>query len=296
MPDVVEQRILEQSMRLPAEGAVTGWAACRLHGANFFDGLGRDGLTPLPVPLALGPAARRRAGPEVELHYDRLPSWEVVRRQGIRTVHPVRATFDAVRFAGGTREAVVALEMAVAAGITSLERVAAYVRHRSGWPGVRQVHRALSLAIEHSRSPNETRLRLICTLDAGIAGLAVNCPVHHPDGRLAGVADLLDLASGLVVEYHGAEHRGRTRQHRDIVKEEAFRQLGLEVASASAPDLDAVDAFVGRVRAARDRALAIPAERRRAVLKPLLPCAEADLREREDLNALYAELASDPSI
>ena len=59
--DLPEQRILEQSMRLPAVGAVTGWAACRLHGAAFFDGLAPDGVTPLPVPLAVGPGGCIRA-------------------------------------------------------------------------------------------------------------------------------------------------------------------------------------------------------------------------------------------
>src|SRR5690349_24568633 len=52
--DVPEQRILEQAARLPGFGAVTGWAACRLLRANFFDGLAPDGSTPVPVPLALG--------------------------------------------------------------------------------------------------------------------------------------------------------------------------------------------------------------------------------------------------
>lgn len=36
---VPEQRILEQSVRLPVEGVVTGWASCRLLGATFFDGV-----------------------------------------------------------------------------------------------------------------------------------------------------------------------------------------------------------------------------------------------------------------
>src|SRR5680860_1344577 len=35
---VPEQRIIEKSMLLGSDGAVTGWAACRQHGANFFDG------------------------------------------------------------------------------------------------------------------------------------------------------------------------------------------------------------------------------------------------------------------
>jgi hypothetical protein len=47
--DLPEQRILEQSMRLPDGGAVTGWAACRLLGASFFDGLEQDGGTRSPV-------------------------------------------------------------------------------------------------------------------------------------------------------------------------------------------------------------------------------------------------------
>lgn len=52
-PDVLKQRVLEQSVRVPTGGAVTGWAALRLHGAAFFDGLARDGRSPLPVPVAI---------------------------------------------------------------------------------------------------------------------------------------------------------------------------------------------------------------------------------------------------
>src|SRR3954468_10946219 len=48
---VPEQRILEQSMRLPG-GAVTGWASLRMHGAAFFDGLRDGGRTQAPVPLS----------------------------------------------------------------------------------------------------------------------------------------------------------------------------------------------------------------------------------------------------
>ena len=49
-PEVPEQRILEQAMRLVSGGAVTGWAACRMHGAAFFDGLRDGGRTRVPVP------------------------------------------------------------------------------------------------------------------------------------------------------------------------------------------------------------------------------------------------------
>src|SRR4051794_29037996 len=36
---VVEQRVLEQGMRLVRHGAVTGWAALRWRGAQYFSGL-----------------------------------------------------------------------------------------------------------------------------------------------------------------------------------------------------------------------------------------------------------------
>ena len=51
--DRVEQRIVEAASRLRT-GAVTGWAALRLLGGGYFDGLERDGRTRLPVPLTCG--------------------------------------------------------------------------------------------------------------------------------------------------------------------------------------------------------------------------------------------------
>jgi hypothetical protein len=65
--DLPEQRILEQSVRLPAGGAVTGWAALRLHRASFFDGLAGDGRTRFPVPLAVGRGSKMRGGERIVL-------------------------------------------------------------------------------------------------------------------------------------------------------------------------------------------------------------------------------------
>ena len=177
--DMPEQRILEQSMRLPAVGAVTGWAACRLHGAAFFDGLAPDGVTRLPVPLAIGPGGTLRAVDGVLLTFDRLPAHDVVRRQGIPVVDATRAVFDAARLADGVREAVVAIDMAIVGGITSAERVAAYTRghHDQGITGIGQVREALPLVRERSWSPNESRLRLMGEIDAGLPRLEPNCPV-----------------------------------------------------------------------------------------------------------------------
>jgi hypothetical protein len=60
---LVEQRIVEQGSRL-TRGVVTGWAALRLLGGGYFDGLARDGLTRLPVQIAAN-GERLRSGPGV---------------------------------------------------------------------------------------------------------------------------------------------------------------------------------------------------------------------------------------
>lgn len=58
----------------------------------------------------------------------------------------------------------------------------------------------MALASEHSRSPNETRTRLIYLLDAGLPTPLVSCPIRDRAGRLLGIADLFDPVAGLAVE------------------------------------------------------------------------------------------------
>jgi hypothetical protein len=288
--DLPEQRILEQSMRLAAVGAVTGWAACRLHGAAFFDGLAPDGVTRLPVPLAVGPGGTLRAVDGVLLTFDRIPAHDVVRRQGIPVVDATRAVFDAARLADGVREAVVAIDMAIVGGITSAERVAAYTRghHDQGITGIGQVREALPLVRERSWSPNESRLRLMGEIDAGLPRLEPNCPVLDRQGNLLGIVDLLEPAAGLALEFDGADHRDRIRHTRDVAKDEAFRSHGLEVTRITGTDLRDRDLVVNRLLAARSRARFEPADVRRWVAAPVPDSAEAELCEREAWAELYA--------
>ena len=65
-----EQRVGEQAVRLPRGGAVTGWAACMLQGATYFDGLAPTARTRLPVPLALGHRGNIRGDPGATLLRD----------------------------------------------------------------------------------------------------------------------------------------------------------------------------------------------------------------------------------
>lgn len=248
----VEQRILEQSMTMPADGAVTGWAACRLHGVNFCDGLARDGRTRLPVPIDVGPRGFLPRSPDVRPVFRALSDTDRAVRHGIATVTVERATFDAVLLAPNLVEAVVAIDVVAAAALMSvrmLREYAAAQRFRKS-----RVDAAVPLASEHSRSPNETRLRLIAEQAAGLPRLLVNCPVHDQQGRLLGIADLLDLHAGMVLEFQGADHRTAVRQTADERKEAAMRRVGLEFVGVTGIDLGDEELVVRRILEARERA------------------------------------------
>jgi hypothetical protein len=111
----VEQRILEESMRLSAGGAVTGWAALRLAGAGF----------------------RRGAG--FTVRRERVAPREVTVFHGIPCTVPLRAVFDEVRRWADLRERVVVIDMAAAAGLIRLPDLAAFVAAKATWPHVRRV-------------------------------------------------------------------------------------------------------------------------------------------------------------
>jgi hypothetical protein len=249
---VPEQRILEQSVRVPPGGAVTGWAACRLHGATFFDGLLPDGVTPVPVPIATG-GPYVRSDDRISVLRDRLAPDDLVLRHGIPCTSPLQGLFDAMR-QQDLREAVVSIDMMAAAERASIRRTRDYTSQHAGTAGLPTVCRALDLASEYSRSPNETRTRLIWVLDARLPPPRCNQAVFDLSGRLLGFADLLDEEAGLVGEFDGADHRGAGRHTSDVGREERFRRVGLEVFRVTGLDLQHPERVVDRMRAARARA------------------------------------------
>ena len=290
--DLPEQRILEQSMRLPADGVVTGWAGCRLWGANLLDGLGPDGRTRLPVPLAVGTRGGLRRHPAVTVSFERLPPWESGRRHGIPTARPERCVFDAIR-AVDEREGLVALEAALAGRITSLERIGTYAATHRSARRFAQVAWALERASSHSLSPNETRLRTACEEDADRPRLLVNPTVWSLDGRRLGMVDLLDEEAGEVLEFDGADHRSKARHVADIGKEDRLRRAGLEVVRVTGTELLHRDRLAERLVASRARAPHTPPAQRRWRATPCQLDPETWLREQEDW-ALWHENLPDP--
>ena len=175
---VPEQRIVEQAARLPPQGAVTGWAACLLHGAALLDGLLPDGTTRQPVPLAVGPNARIAVDSGVRLSRDRLDAAERTVRRGIPCVTVGRAVFDAMRTAVDLREAVVVMDMVAAAELTSVSRMREYLRSRSGWAGVGQVQ---------GRARPGQRAQPVPERDTAAAGLGARRRPAHPGGEPPGL-------------------------------------------------------------------------------------------------------------
>jgi hypothetical protein len=262
VPEWPEQRVLEASVLLPPDGAVTGWGSARLSGATFLDGLEPDLLTRMPVPLAVPPGRHPRDRNGVRFLRSPLDEHEIYIRQTVRCVKPERAAFDAMRSARDEREATVALDMMAAAELTSVGRARVYTAARAGWKGVELVRAGLALADEDSRSPNETRMRLIWLLDAKLPRPRVNKHIWDLSGRLLGIADLLDEEAGLVGEFDGADHRGARRQSKDEDRAGRFRDHGLEIFRVTGPDLGTPTKVVVRMLAARRRAKFLPPEQR----------------------------------
>lgn len=252
---VPEQRIVEASVLLPPDGAVTGWASLRYHGGGFFDGLMPDGRTERPVPLVVGPGRRRRPRDGVRWLQHALPLEEVCVRHGVACTTVERAVFDEMRLSGGVRPATVALDMAMAAGLTSRGRFARYLDAQPQRDGVPLVRAAAGLADEGSRSPRETDMRLVWELDAGLPRPLCNrCVYDVRTGRLLGVADLIDPEAGVVGEFDGGEHSRAGRRSRDAARDGAFRDHGLEVFRVTAVDLRDPAKVVARTLAAYRRA------------------------------------------
>ena len=267
-PDVPEQRILEQAMRLTSGGAVTGWAACRMHGAAFFDGLRDGGRAVVPVPLNCGPLHQIRRQPGDDLIRDILNPDEIVEVRGVPCTTVPRASFDAMRYARDVRRAVVALDMMAAAGLTTVAEMRDYVGRKQAWTGVQRARDAVALADDLSRSPQETRLRLMWQLDAGRGRPLVNRPLFDLRGRLLGYPDLFDPEAGVVGEYDGADHRSAQQHSDDVDRESGFRDHLLEVVRFTGPDMNAPQRVTERIRAAYARARWVAPARRTWTLVP----------------------------
>lgn len=266
---LVEQRILEEGARLGDVGALTGWAALRWQGAAYFTGLDWVVGEPLDVPLVVGPSRLRPAAGFVQTQEQLAPDeWHEV--AGLRCTRPCRAVFDEIRRVAtpSIRDAVVAADMAVAALPVTADELRAYVALRGPWTGIERARTVVDLVVDSSRSPQETRLRLVWELDAELPRPLCNVPVYDRWGQLIGVPDLLDPVAGVGAEYDGGDHRRPARRRRDSDREAAFRRHGLELVHVVEGELADRDAVARRLRQAHQRAPYLSTDERTWTLTP----------------------------
>ena len=252
--DVVEQRILEAHARAGRRAVVTGWAALRLHGGNFFDGLARDGRTRRRVQIAAN-GERLTSTEGTQVVRDEVPEDEVVVLHGIRCARPERALFDEMRLLEDVREMAVAVGAACAARITSVRRMRLYAATRRWYRDVRPIKEAVEMAVEDCRSPQEDRFRMVWEYDAGWGRPLCNRPILDQHGQLVAVPDLFDPVRGVVGEYAGADHRDIDRHARDVSRQAALRDVGLEYVEVVGRDLRDRRRVVDRMERAAERAV-----------------------------------------
>ena len=263
VPQTVEQRILEAAVRLPEDGMVTGWAALRLAGAAYFDGLAER--TPRPVPVLLPHTSRIRGpGVLVERTRGRLP--DPVVRHGMPCAPGNLALLHELRRTASARAAGVMVDMALAARVADLEglRQVASVRRPTAAAAY-----ALERACAECRSPRESEMLQVWESDVGFPRPLMNREVLDLSGRVIAVVDLLEVESGTYGEYNGASHRSRERQRRDEARADALRGVGLEGFVLVAGDSERV--WRERMASARGRALWLPEDRRRWRLGEFVP-------------------------
>jgi hypothetical protein len=186
------QRILEAQPLLPAGGALAGWAAAYVLGADCLDGREPWFLQAQPLTINLGRDLGRADTTDVRYVRERLPAADRHVALGVRVTSPERTAFDGARWACDVVEAVVFLDQITHALDLDLSCIVARCVSPSSWAGVGQARRAVALADPASASPWESRLRMFYVGPAALPRPLVNPAIFAPDGRLLGVADLFD--------------------------------------------------------------------------------------------------------
>ncbi len=221
-----EQRIVEAAALLRpgrVEG-VTGWAALRWLGGRWFSGVGPYGRT-RPVCLV---REGLRPPPGVVISEEGLNPRLLLVHDGVAVTNALRSTTFEMRYAATAAEATVHFDMAAYDDLVSVEETQGFLPGLQAWTGVPMLREALPWVDENSWSPQETRMRWVWQVEAGLPRPLCNQPIFDRTGRHLATPDLLDLESGLVGEYDGEAHAEAVRRRSDRDRFDRYRELGLE--------------------------------------------------------------------
>ncbi|HYR47796.1 MAG TPA: DUF559 domain-containing protein [Candidatus Polarisedimenticolia bacterium] len=144
-------------------------------------------------------------------------------------------------------EALVAIDMAVAASLTDPAGLVRYAEASNGRAGARRL-RSLAALSAPAESPMETRLRWLL-IQSGLPHPEVQTNLHDISQQFVGRADLYYPAARLVLEYDGGNHRERLVE--DDRRQNLLINAGFRLLRFTAADIHRQpDVVVAQVRAA----------------------------------------------
>jgi very-short-patch-repair endonuclease len=197
LKDTPELTLAPVHDRLPVGAAFSGRTAAWLHGLDFAPD------SPVEVAFPSGPNNSKLAGASVRRVL--LPASDLVVRRGLLTTSALRTVFDL-----GARppliEAVVALDMALHAGLVHLPELRDFAASHAGSKGARQFKQAVALAEPLAEAPMETRLRMLLVMSR-LPRPEAQVSLHDDQRRFLGRVDLYYPAHRLAIEYDGGTHR-----------------------------------------------------------------------------------------
>lgn len=205
--DSVDLFIAATKLVMPT-AAVSGKAAAWLHGVDI---LPRE---PEPIDVVVDQLWRPGYRQLITAHRAPLPPEDVTVIRGVRCTSPLRTAYDLARGLD-LRESVVAIDALLHARLITVDTLDEYAARR-GWPDGARLARVLGLADDGAESPQESRLRLILVLDAGLPKPATQFEVWTEDGVFVARLDLAYLLPRRVgIEYDGQLHAEEDRRLRD---------------------------------------------------------------------------------
>jgi very-short-patch-repair endonuclease len=147
-------------------------------------------------------------------------------------------------------ESVVALDMALHAGLADVPSLALWVESHFGAKGVKRLRRAVSLADPRAESPMETRLRLEL-IRARLPAPLVQAELYDDAGMFLARVDLFYADVRLVIEFDGQNHKDRLSA--DLKRQNALVNAGYHILRFTAVDLAKRGAAGAAVQHARAR-------------------------------------------
>ena len=237
----IELELRAVADRLPREAAFSGATAAWIHGLDF------DPVDPIEVTVPRIVPVRARVG--VRLRRASLHEDDVVVHRGFRSTSPMRTVCDLASRRDRV-ESVVAIDMALHAGLVATDALAREVDRRAGTKGVRLLKRAVSLADAKAESPMETRVR-VQLVAARLPIPTVQAELHDVHGTFLARVDLLYADARLVIEFDGQNHRDRLAA--DVKRQNALVNAGYQVLRFTASDVWTPGSIPAAVRRALDR-------------------------------------------